>query len=59
MGKHTINWDNYPPVGEYTDMGDTNGNKLNIAIEGAEDRVAARKKKNWEKVDFGFEYKKE
>lgn len=33
MGKHTINWNNYPPIEECTDMGDTNGNRLDIGIE--------------------------
>lgn len=39
--EHTENWKNYPLIEECTDMGDTNGNKLDVEIGEIEDRVIA------------------
>lgn len=41
MKEHTKNWKNYPLIDKCTDMGDTNGNKLDVEIEEIKDRAIA------------------
>lgn len=49
MGKHTINWREYPPLKECTDMGDTNGNVIDIEIKILEDVAIHLEKDDCEK----------
>lgn len=39
MREYTINWNDYPTIEECTDMGDANGNKMDMEIGELEDRV--------------------
>lgn len=48
MGKHTIDWNNYPPIEECTDMGDKNGNLLDVELGGLEDKVILAEEENKE-----------
>ena len=35
--KSKVNWEDYPKIEKCTDMGDTNGNKMDIEVKEAED----------------------
>lgn len=37
--KSKADWDNYPSIEKYTSLGDTNNNKLDIAIDDIDQRV--------------------
>lgn len=48
MGKHTIDWNNYPSIEECMDMGDKNGNVLDVELGGLEDKVILAEEENKE-----------
>lgn len=39
--KSKVNWEDYPKIEKCTDMGDTNGNKMDIEVKGIREIPAA------------------
>lgn len=42
--KSKVNWEDYPKIEKCTDMGDTNGNKMDIEVKEAEGRPITSEK---------------
>lgn len=46
------NWNDYPAIEECTDMGDTNGNKMNVEMGRLEDRIIRLKDENRTNIPY-------